>query len=206
MEDFFSFQSNDNDFDEYDQPETFTQELVPVRCLTCGKILADKQRRYERLLRELSDVDPNPTRIAPGKYKPRQKTERAFEILGLHRYCCRQNMFNPGVIAVPTNKIPEDARTLEIPNPLSQMTSSAVSVVQPASGAITVRPSAKPLPPQSNVAPGVEAQTFKQSALSRLKPKTNSSLPVSAGLSKGPPKSTSSKLTVSRIALKSGKK
>jgi DNA-directed RNA polymerase I, II, and III subunit RPABC5 len=46
--------------------------IIPVRCYTCGKVLGDKWEHYNNLLKE--------------KYTQ----PKAFEILGLKRYCCKR--------------------------------------------------------------------------------------------------------------------
>lgn len=54
-----------------------TEELVAIRCVTCGKVLADKWVRYKNALSE-------------GK-----KIKHALDELGLSRPCCRMRMMNP---------------------------------------------------------------------------------------------------------------
>jgi DNA-directed RNA polymerase I, II, and III subunit RPABC5 len=46
--------------------------IIPVRCFTCGKVIADKWPAYERMKKD---------GVA--------ETE-IFERLGLRRYCCRR--------------------------------------------------------------------------------------------------------------------
>lgn len=48
--------------------------IIPVRCFTCGKVLADKYHTYLELL--------------DSKYDPAD----ALDYLGLTRYCCRRIM------------------------------------------------------------------------------------------------------------------
>ena len=46
--------------------------LIPVRCLTCGKLIADKFDDYQN------------------KVKSGEEPEKALDSLGIERYCCRR--------------------------------------------------------------------------------------------------------------------
>lgn len=46
--------------------------MIPVRCFTCGAVIADKYERYLRLVDEGLDPD------------------KALDKLGVKRYCCRR--------------------------------------------------------------------------------------------------------------------
>jgi DNA-directed RNA polymerase subunit N len=70
--------------------------IIPVRCMTCGKVLADKYKYYEsELLRKKialnSDVDPLIININIQDVKKTIAGEILDE-LGLHRLCCRKTM------------------------------------------------------------------------------------------------------------------
>ena len=70
--------------------------IIPVRCMTCGKVLADKYHYYEKeLLRKKlalnSDVDPLIININVQDIKKTIAGEILDE-LGLHRICCRKVM------------------------------------------------------------------------------------------------------------------
>jgi DNA-directed RNA polymerase subunit N (RpoN/RPB10) len=72
--------------------------IIPVRCMTCGKVLADKYQYYEsELLRKKialkidSDVDPLIININAKDIKKTIAGEIMDE-LGLHRICCRKVM------------------------------------------------------------------------------------------------------------------
>ena len=47
--------------------------LIPIRCYTCNNLLANKYRKYQRLIEE-------------GKKSPQDILEKE---LGLKRYCCK---------------------------------------------------------------------------------------------------------------------
>jgi DNA-directed RNA polymerase subunit N (RpoN/RPB10) len=70
--------------------------IIPVRCMTCGKLLADKYEYYEReLLRKKlalnSDSDPLIININAKDIKKTIAGEIMDEI-GLFRICCRKVM------------------------------------------------------------------------------------------------------------------
>ena len=70
--------------------------IIPVRCMTCGKLLADKYEYYEReLLRKKlalnSDSDPLIININAKDIKKTLAGEIMDEI-GLFRICCRKVM------------------------------------------------------------------------------------------------------------------
>jgi DNA-directed RNA polymerase I, II, and III subunit RPABC5 len=48
--------------------------IIPVRCFTCGKVIANKWQRYNEMLQEDYSVN------------------EALNTLGLNRYCCRMLM------------------------------------------------------------------------------------------------------------------
>lgn len=63
--------------------------IVPIRCFTCGRVMADIADYYEdekAKLEEQKHVDPlfkNFEKIHTGKI---------LDSLGLKRYCCRRNL------------------------------------------------------------------------------------------------------------------
>jgi DNA-directed RNA polymerase subunit N len=50
--------------------------IIPVRCFTCGKVVADKYEQFKREVRQGED--------------PAVVLDR----LGLHRYCCRRMLLS----------------------------------------------------------------------------------------------------------------
>jgi DNA-directed RNA polymerase subunit N len=71
--------------------------IIPIRCFTCGKVMADKfdyfQKEYATLKKEVE------------KQQPQQKPETCssfddvfakpvLDKLGLDRYCCRRHMIS----------------------------------------------------------------------------------------------------------------
>ena len=50
----------------------FSSVLVPVRCFTCGKLIADKYDDYQN------------------KIKAGEEANKVLDELGMERYCCRR--------------------------------------------------------------------------------------------------------------------
>ena len=69
--------------------------IIPIRCMGCGYVLADKWRYYQRRVRELKGGRAN-TSTTPiyidGTEVPATKERQVFEELGIHRYCCRMHL------------------------------------------------------------------------------------------------------------------
>jgi DNA-directed RNA polymerase I, II, and III subunit RPABC5 len=64
--------------------------IIPVRCFTCGKVLADK---YEFYKKELAKSKTEDTIINVNAKTVQQTTEgKALDKIGLKRYCCRRAM------------------------------------------------------------------------------------------------------------------
>ena len=59
--------------------------IIPIRCFTCGKLIANKYQKYLKMLEEKKQKN---------KYINNQDStinhEDIFKKLKLHRYCCRR--------------------------------------------------------------------------------------------------------------------
>ena len=70
--------------------------IIPVRCFTCGKVLADKYNYYKSSVNEekLKRGESTEDTILNLQSKDVQKTieGRVLDHLGLKRYCCRRVM------------------------------------------------------------------------------------------------------------------
>ena len=69
--------------------------LIPVKCFTCGKVLADKYRWYQVEVRKLKMS--NDMTIEKVVYLTKENTEKTAEgkvmdRLNLNKYCCRRHM------------------------------------------------------------------------------------------------------------------
>ena len=88
--------------------------IIPVRCFTCGKVMADKYDYYQLQVQELERKNAANTSEGPGPSKRRAEDEKAqkdleahetrhfdtirtgaiLDAMGLTRYCCRRHMLS----------------------------------------------------------------------------------------------------------------
>lgn len=70
--------------------------LIPVRCMTCGKVLADKWVYYARRVQELKDKgeirDEDAQQDVVKTQKAKEPRGEIMDELGLVRICCRRHM------------------------------------------------------------------------------------------------------------------
>jgi DNA-directed RNA polymerase I, II, and III subunit RPABC5 len=64
--------------------------IIPVRCMNCGKVLADKWLYYQRRLQELQGDGYGKRTYFDGTSVPNTKEAEVMKELGLTRYCCRK--------------------------------------------------------------------------------------------------------------------
>jgi DNA-directed RNA polymerase subunit N (RpoN/RPB10) len=65
--------------------------IIPVRCMNCGKLLADKWLHYQRRLQEEKGDKYGKRTYFDGSTVPTKTTEaKVLDELQLHRYCCRK--------------------------------------------------------------------------------------------------------------------
>lgn len=66
--------------------------IIPIRCFSCGKVLADKYDYYVKEVDKLKESsDKKPAEEKP-KYFDKLHTGHILDELGLTRYCCRRHM------------------------------------------------------------------------------------------------------------------
>jgi DNA-directed RNA polymerase subunit N (RpoN/RPB10) len=67
--------------------------IIPIRCFTCGKIMADKIDYYNE---ELEKLKAQKKDVNDPLYKNFDKihTKEILDNLGLTRYCCRRNLIS----------------------------------------------------------------------------------------------------------------
>lgn len=63
--------------------------IIPIRCFTCGKVLADKWLAYKKQVDEKEDPPP-PSEHHPN-FDPNSKGE-ILDNLGIKKICCRRHM------------------------------------------------------------------------------------------------------------------
>jgi DNA-directed RNA polymerase subunit N (RpoN/RPB10) len=70
--------------------------IIPVRCFTCGKLLANKKQYYDKELirKKLTSKDADDSLILNINIDEVKKTPagQAMDDLGLTRMCCRKTM------------------------------------------------------------------------------------------------------------------
>lgn len=66
--------------------------LIPVRCFTCGKVLADKYDWYIRQVEGLKSKPEKEKEIEKAPYFDTVMSGEVLDKMGLTRYCCRRHM------------------------------------------------------------------------------------------------------------------
>ncbi len=73
--------------------------IIPVKCFTCGTVLADKYRWYQAEVRKLKieESGGNPGNVSSVLYLTKTQTEKTpegkvMDILGLNKMCCRRHI------------------------------------------------------------------------------------------------------------------
>jgi DNA-directed RNA polymerase subunit N (RpoN/RPB10) len=69
--------------------------IIPVKCFTCGKVLADKYMFYTREVRKMKlDKEQDPDKVVYLTKDYAEKTPEGviLDSLGLTRICCRRHM------------------------------------------------------------------------------------------------------------------
>ena len=84
-------------------------ELLPIRCITCGKVLADKWSRYEAMIEAGESI------------------ENALNKLGLNRICCRLRMRNPFKYAEKVDSLDDNLYTAKSKSVATTGALSAIS-------------------------------------------------------------------------------
>jgi len=66
--------------------------IIPVRCVSCGKLLANKWEHYQRRLRELKGPKYAEPSSFAGKAIPKTPEATVMDELGLDKLCCRKTI------------------------------------------------------------------------------------------------------------------
>jgi DNA-directed RNA polymerase subunit N (RpoN/RPB10) len=78
-------------FEEENLSPNLLEMIIPVRCMNCGNVLADKWLFYQQKVKELSKSNSEPIYM-DGKTVPDTVERQVLDALGLKRYCCRKHM------------------------------------------------------------------------------------------------------------------
>ena len=67
--------------------------IIPVRCFTCGKVLANMWKYYEAEVKKLEEKSEEAEELKP-EYKNFEgiPTKEILDKLGLKKICCRRHM------------------------------------------------------------------------------------------------------------------
>ena len=67
--------------------------IIPIRCFTCGKVMADK---FDYYIQETEKMKANKSENKDILFKNFDNihTGKILDDLGLTRYCCRRNMIS----------------------------------------------------------------------------------------------------------------
>jgi len=57
--------------------------IIPIRCFTCGKIIGDAYKEYQKRFDEYKKA------LEQGE-KPKESPKDILDSLGIDRYCCRR--------------------------------------------------------------------------------------------------------------------
>ena len=72
--------------------------IIPIKCFTCGCVLANKYRYYLKEIKKNKDVDDmSENKNNDVKYLTKENYEKTTEgiimdQLNLHKYCCRRHI------------------------------------------------------------------------------------------------------------------
>jgi len=80
-------------FDRLNRPhqtDYHSKMIIPMRCMNCGKLLADKWLHYQRRLQEEKGDAYGKRTYYDGTSVPETKEKKVMDELGLKRYCCKK--------------------------------------------------------------------------------------------------------------------
>lgn len=69
--------------------------IIPVKCFTCGNVLANKYLFYLREVRKLKiqkDINPDNVVYLTKDFTDKTPEGEVMDILKLHKTCCRRHM------------------------------------------------------------------------------------------------------------------
>ncbi len=68
--------------------------IIPIRCMNCGFVLADKWRFYQNRVAQLRKERnlPDEPFYIDGTVKPDTPERQVFDELKITRYCCRKTL------------------------------------------------------------------------------------------------------------------
>ena len=65
--------------------------IIPIRCMNCGKLIADKWRFYQKKLREMKGDQAEERVYFDGTTIPATAEKQILQAMGITRSCCRKH-------------------------------------------------------------------------------------------------------------------
>ncbi len=69
--------------------------IIPIKCFTCGNVLADKYRWYQERVRKIklnNNTDPDKVIYLTKNYNKKAPEGIVMDELSLNKMCCRRHM------------------------------------------------------------------------------------------------------------------
>ena len=66
--------------------------FIPIRCMNCGFVLADKWRYFQQRVKEMRGSGGSGVIYMDGTSVPDTAERKVFEELSIKRYCCRKHL------------------------------------------------------------------------------------------------------------------
>jgi len=71
--------------------------IIPIKCFTCGKVMADKYRYYVEEVRKRklsSGMDIHKVQYLTMQFKEKTPEGEVMDELGLNKMCCRRHLLS----------------------------------------------------------------------------------------------------------------
>ena len=65
--------------------------IIPIRCMSCGKVIADKWRYYQEQLKAIKKDDSVEKYYFDGKKVPDTAEKKVLDSLNMIKTCCRKH-------------------------------------------------------------------------------------------------------------------
>lgn len=73
--------------------QTQVEMIIPIRCMNCGNVLADKWRYFQKRVQQLrSGTTDSSVVYMDGSTVPDTAEKKVLDELNLKRYCCRKHL------------------------------------------------------------------------------------------------------------------
>lgn len=65
--------------------------IIPIRCMNCGKLIADKWRAYQAQLKAAKGEQAEQRVYFDGTNVPETAEKKILDAMGINRPCCRKH-------------------------------------------------------------------------------------------------------------------